>query len=121
MRPRSNTPQQALVLLNDSTYVEAARGLATKMIRDGGASIEQRIEFAFRRAVARPPRKNETAVLSQLYRQQAMRYQADEKAAGKLIGVGELPKPENITPTELAAWMSVARAILNLHETITRN
>ena len=120
-RPRSNTPQQALVLLNDPTYVEAARGLATKMIRDGGASIEQRIEFAFRRAVARPPRKNETAVLSQLYRQQAMRYQADEKAAGKLIGVGELPKPENITPTELAAWMSVARAILNLHETITRN
>ncbi|MCH7726369.1 MAG: PSD1 domain-containing protein [Planctomycetes bacterium] len=120
-RPRSNTPQQSLVLLNDPTYVEAARALAARMIHDGGKSVDARIAFAFRRAVARPPDKNEIAVLAQLYQQQAVRYQDDVEAAKKLIGVGDSVPPDDIAPAELAAWTAVARAILNLHETITRN
>lgn len=120
-RPRSNTPQQSLVLLNDPTYVEAARALAAKMIHEGGDDAAARIRLAFRRAVARPPQQDELQVLTQLYRQQMTRYTNDVEAAKQLIGVGDVPAPDDIDPAELAAWTAVARAILNLHETITRN
>ncbi len=120
-RPRSNTPQQSLVLLNDPTYVEAARAFAAMMIHEGGKSVEAHIAFAFRRAVSRLPNKDETQVLTQLYQQQKKRYTSDVEAAKQLIGAGDLPTPVDIAPAELAAWTSVARAILNLHETITRD
>ncbi|MDH3719109.1 MAG: DUF1549 and DUF1553 domain-containing protein, partial [Planctomycetota bacterium] len=120
-RPRSNTPQQSLVLLNDPTYVEAARALAARMIHEGGKNAEAHIAFAFRLALARLPQEHETQVLTQLYGQQLKRYTSDVKAAADLIHVGDLPTPDDIGPAELAAWTSVARAILNLHETITRN
>lgn len=120
-RPLSNTPAQSLVLLNDPTYVEAARVLATRMIREAGATTEQRIHWVFRRAVVRAPTENETETLSKLYGQQLKRYKSDVESAKKLIAVGETPVPKDIAASELAAWTSVARAILNLHETITRN
>ena len=118
-RPRSNTPLQSLVLLNDPTYVEAARALATMLVEDL-ENDEDRIAMAFRRAVGRAPDGEEETTLAALLKQQRQRYANDESAAKALLGVGEQPLPADIPPTELAAWTSVCRVVLNLHETITR-
>ncbi len=123
-RTRSNTPLQSLVLLNDPTYVEAARAFAELIVRHGGrggAADETRIDWAFRRAVGRPALPAETALLKALREKHAAEYGADGKAAGELLSVGERPAPKDIDPALLASWTSVARAILNLHETITRS
>jgi hypothetical protein len=120
-RPRSNTPLQALVLLNDPTYVEAARALAERVVREGGAEPEQRIQFAARKVLCRPADPAELKVLVDLYRQHVRQYQTDKPAADGLLRVGDRPMPKDVDPAELAAWTSVARVLLNLHETITRN
>ncbi len=119
-RPRSNTPLQALVLLNDPTYVEAARVLATRAIREAGDAPRQRIEFYFRHALGRTPREEEMGVLLDLAQRHLARYAEDSQAAAAALTSGETPPPEDIEPAELAAWTSVARVVLNLHETITR-
>ncbi len=120
-RPTSNTPLQALVLLNDPTYVEAARVFAQKIAAEGGANFSARIGWAFARALARPPTALETRLLDELFRKQRERYRNDEPAARELTSVGSARATDKIPPAELAAWTSVARTILNLHETITRN
>src|SRR5262249_39678555 len=120
-RPRSNTPLQALVLLNDPIYVEAARAFAERMIRQGGSAVEGRIQFAYRQARCRPARPEEVQVLAKLYEQHLRQYQAEKQAAMALLAIGDWPAPKDIEPAELAAWTSVARVVLNLHETITRN
>ncbi len=120
-RPRSNTPQQALVLLNDPTYVEAARALASRIVKDGGSETPQRLEFAFHQVLSRSPRAEELKVLVPLYEKHLKEYQADAGAAEKLLVVGESKIPEGMDKAELAAWTSIARVLLNLHETITRN
>lgn len=120
-RVRSNTPQQALVLLNDPTYVEAARAFAERILRDGGATPETRIRFAFRAALAREPNPEETRVLLELQGRHASEYAADPAAAAELLSVGDRPAPGDLRPADLASWTSVARAILNLHEIITRS
>lgn len=120
-RPRSNTPLQSLVLLNDPIYVEAARVFAENMIRQGGATFEERMRWAFIRAVAREPREEELEILSQLYQQHAEAYRADPESARKLVSVGQYRRSEDLDVAELAAMTSVARTLLNLHETITRN
>ena len=119
-RSASNTPLQALVLLNDPTYVEAARVLAERMMRDGGGSFAAKTEWVFRRAVARPATRHETKLLQGLFEKQLARYRRDEPAARELISTGESPVPKDLPVAELAAWTAVSRAILNLHETITR-
>jgi hypothetical protein len=119
-RNRSNIPQQALVLLNDPTYVEAARVFAAKTLNQGGGDFRNRLSFAYRAAVGRPPRDEEVEVLRALYEKHLTEYRQDRQAAEKLIRTGEAPPAEKVDPAELAAWTSVARAILNLHETITR-
>jgi hypothetical protein len=120
-RPRSNTPQQALVLLNDPTYVEAARVLAERIVREGGKKAEEGIRFVFRQTLGRLPRPAEVKVLEALYRKHLKEYQTDKAAAADLLRVGDRPAPTDIAAPELAAWTSVARVVLNLHETITRN
>jgi hypothetical protein len=120
-RPRSNTPLQALVLLNDPTYVEAARAFAERIVREGGKGAGPRIQFAYRQALCRPARPEEVTVLEALYAKHRKEYQGDRAAAGALLGVGQRPAPKDIDQADLAAWTSVARTILNLHETITRN
>jgi hypothetical protein len=120
-RPRSNTPLQALVLLNDPTYVEAARAFAARVIREAGADPRARLERAFRLALSRPARPEEVTVLLSLLSRHYDQYAAEPGAVRALLGVGESPNPVNIDPAELAAWTSVARVILNLHETITRS
>jgi hypothetical protein len=120
MRARSNTPLQALVLLNDPTFVEAARTMAEHILQRPEQSIDGRITWAFRRAVVRKPRDAEVAVLKELYKKHLAHYREHPKQAEKLIQVGLREAPSAFEPAKLAAWTSVSRSILNLHETITR-
>ena len=119
-RPRSNIPQQALVLLNDPTYVEASRIFAQRIIKEGGAAAEQRIQWAFATALSRAPTADEVRVLTELQAKHQKDYAADAESAKKVLTVGAKPADASIPPAELASWTSVARTILNLHETITR-
>ena len=120
-RPRSSTPLQALVLLNDPSYVEAARVFAARIIRDGGAPFPEKLAWAFRTALSRKAQPEEVRVVSELYTKHVNEYKCDKQAAQKVVSVGERPVPTDLDIVELAAWSSVARVILNLHETITRN
>ena len=120
-RNRSNTPLQSLVLLNDPTYVEAARGFAERILREGGATEAERISFAFRKAVSRDASADEAEVLTELLQKHRTEYAADPAAADAILKTGSLPVPGDADRTQLAAWTSVARVILNLHEVMTRN
>jgi hypothetical protein len=122
-RSPSNTPLQALVLLNDPSYVEAARVFAERILREGGpkAAFKTKLAWAFGRTLSRPPTRDETRVLQGLWDRQRARYAKDSAAARELVDVGDAPVPADLPVTELAAWTSVSRAMLNLHETITRN
>ena len=120
-RPRSNTPQQALVLLNDPTYVEAARALAGRILQHGGAGTKDRLHYAFEQVLHRPPLADEAAVLAKLVEKHREQFAADKPSAEKLLTVGDLKSPADLDPVELAAWTNTARVLLNLHETITRN
>jgi hypothetical protein len=120
-RPRSNIPQQALVLLNDPTYVEAARAFAARIIAEGGAESSSRIRWAWRQALDRAPRDEELSIAAALFEKHRSELAADPAAAEQLIHVGQAPPPEHVDHVELAAWTSVARLVLNLHETIVRN
>jgi len=120
-RPRSNIPQQALVLLNDPTYVEAARALAERVVRRGGQTPRDRIGWAFAHVTSRLPEEREFAVLDDLLAKQAAHYRADPDAARKLVAVGQRPIPRDLDTSELAAWTEVARVLLNLHESMTRD
>jgi len=120
-RNRSNTPLQSLVLLNDPTYVEAARGFADRILRDGGATEAERISFAFRKAVSRDASADEAEVLTELLQRHRTEYAANPVAADAILKTGSLPVPGDADRTQLAAWTSVARVILNLHEVMTRN
>ena len=121
-RPRSNTPSAALVLLNDPTFIEAARVFAKKVVDEGGASDNERIRYAFQRAVSRNPDDTEMSLLLQLLKKSRDTYQRDPQAAKELFQTGLKDGPaKGDDPVELAAWTSVARGLLNMHETITRN
>jgi len=120
-RSNSNTPLQALVLLNDPTFVEAARVLAEKIMREGGRTFSSQLTWVFKRALARPPTADEQRLLEGLFAQQRVRYQEDKAAAHALISAGEAPLADDLPTADLAAWTAVSRAVLNLHETITRS
>lgn len=119
-RPRSNTPQQALVLLNDPTYVEAARALAVRMMQQPAPSFAGRLDFAFKQVLSRSPRPEEADELVILYEKHRRDFALDRESAKKFLNVGDYQAPDDLDPVEMAAWTSVARVILNLHETITR-
>ncbi|MBB08916.1 MAG: hypothetical protein CMN03_11765 [Roseibacillus sp.] len=119
-RERTNTPLQALALMNDITFVEAARGLATRMITKGGNDQATRIRFAFRLATGRLPLEREIIILENSLRNHLKTYQADKEAALRLLKVGESAPPDQVSPIELAAYTALANTLLNLHETITR-
>lgn len=120
-RTRSNTPLQALVLLNDPTYVEAARVLAERAIQDGGGETAARIDYLFRRCLSRPPRDAEVALLTALVDKHLAEYRADAAAAAALLKIGDRPAKDGLDRAELAAWTNVCRAIFNMHEMIMRN
>jgi hypothetical protein len=116
----SDTPQQALTLLNDPTFVEAARVFATGLLAKGGESDAQKLNQAFERALARSPKDPERASLLDFLAVQKQQYSQAPDEASKVIRIGNAPSAKNSNPVELAAWTQVCRVILNLHETITR-
>ena len=113
-------PLQALTLMNDVTFVEAARVLAQRVMVEGGATPEQRLDLAFRLATARPPKANEQAILLSDLRHHLEVYRKDRKAAVRLLIEGESPIDERLDVSELAAYTTVASLILNFDETITK-
>jgi len=120
-RNRSNIPQQALVLLNDPTYVEASRALAARMLKEGGSEPKSRLTWGWRQVLDRAPRPEEFQTIEALLEKQLTEYRADPAAAQALLKIGQAPAPAEIDPAELAAWTNIARVLLNLHETITRS
>jgi len=120
-RNRSNIPQQALVLLNDPTYVEAARAFAARIVKESGSDTNARIRWAWQQALSRLPRADEMDTVRALLAKHLAEYKQDPNSAEALLKVGLSPAPADLDAIELAAWTSVARVILNLHETITRS
>lgn len=119
-RSVTNTPLQALVLMNDPTYVEASRRFAERIVTEAAAAPRDRVRFAFRCATCRYPKEAEAKVLLDLYNQQLAVYKKEPEDAKKLLSVGESPRNEKLDVAELAAWTSVASVILNLDEVITK-
>jgi hypothetical protein len=117
-RPRTNTPLQALVLLNDEQFVEAARVFAARMMKEGGISDEERATFGFRWCTSRRPDTGELAILTRAHERELAHFRADAAAADALIRTGEAPLDANLDPAELAAWTLVATTLLNLDEAI---
>jgi len=118
-RMRSNTPKAALVLLNDPTFVEAARKLAEITILHGGTD-DDRIAFLWKRVLSRPPDAAELALAGGLLTRRRDEYKAAPRLADELLAVGIAPHDETLSDVELAAWTAAARAVLNLHEAIAR-
>jgi hypothetical protein len=119
-RARTNTPLQALALLNDPTYVEASRALAQRMLLEAGRDPAARINFGFRLATARKPTPKERQVLRDLAEREGTAYSHRPDTALKLLHIGESKFDSKLDPAELAAWTTVASVILNLDETITK-
>jgi hypothetical protein len=115
----SNTPQQALTLLNDPEFVEAARVLAQKIIATGSDDA-RRISLVYQRALCRDARANETESLSRFLAAQRDYFHANADDAKKVSRIGIAPSSGDRDPAELAAWTNLCRVVLNLHETITR-
>jgi len=118
-RSRSNTPIQALSLLNEVTYVEAARKLAEATLRQPG-DAGQRLAWAFRQVTCRPLHADEAKVLRAGLEKRLAAYRADLPAAQKLLANGRSPTPADLDAAQLAAWTVTANILLNLDETITR-
>ena len=119
-RVRSNTPQQALVLLNDTAYVEAARNFAERVLREAAADTNKRIEFIWRTALARNPKSYEIELARTLFRSHRSQLENDAAAIEHILKVGETKPDLALDRLELAAWTSVTRVVMNLHEFITR-
>jgi hypothetical protein len=119
-RPRTNTPLQALTLLNDPQFVEASHAFGYRMMREGGATAESRIAYGFRLATARNPSKAEIKILQEVLKQQLADFQANKESAEKFLGVGSWKAEGGCDAAELAAWATVGSMILNLDETVTK-
>jgi hypothetical protein len=119
-RARTNTPLQALVLLNDVTYVEAARGLGGRMHK-AGPDVNGRIAFGFRAVTGRLPHEQEIATLAKYFDEQLTAYRRQPEKARALLRAGEAPTDKSADPCELAAWTMTAGVLLNLDETVTQH
>jgi hypothetical protein len=119
-RPRSNTPLQALNLMNDPTYLEAARFLAERMMRDGGESTDSRLRHGFRLVLARPPTASHLAVLKRAFEKAQAHYRAEPAAAKALLTHGEKPADSSLDPIDHAAFTNVASTLLCLDEVVTK-
>ena len=119
-RPRTNTPLQALNLMNDPTYVEAARFLAQRMMSEGGAGTDARLTRGFRLVLGRPPRAAELAVLTRAYERSLREFEADAEGMKGLLQVGEARNDVKLNAAELAALTTVASTLLCMDQTITK-
>jgi hypothetical protein len=116
-RNRSNTPLQALTLLNDQAFLEFAQALAVRLFREGGPSDDSRLDYAFRLCLARSPKEAERQVLLRLLARQQTALAAEPQEAARLVAAD---RPQGIDVPRLAAWTMAARVLLNLDEFITR-
>jgi hypothetical protein len=119
-RVRSNTPLQALTLLNGAVFVQASQELAMALLSDGGLDDSRRVDRLFRRVVCRPPSDFERERVQRLVKQVSERYEKDPAIASELLGPGFASRLNGISPTEAAAWVVACRTVLNLDEVITR-
>ena len=119
-RTRTNTPLQALTLMNDVTFVEAARVLAQRMMTEGGKSPRQRITYAFRLATSRSPTSPELKILIDGFEHYLTEFRKDQQAAKQLISTGESPLKQELDTSGLAAYTTVGSLILNLDEVVTK-
>jgi hypothetical protein len=120
IRQRTQTPLQSLVLMNDPEFVESARALAARVMREEPKDLTKRLTLAFRHTLGRVPESDEVSLLQRTYEQQFIGFRTDAKTAEKLIAVGESKAPESMDKVELAAMTAVANVLLNLNETITK-
>ena len=119
-RQRTSTPLQALVLLNDPQFVEAARALAARMIREAGGDVGGRIALGFRALTGRVPTSEERAALESLYRDELARFRRERGAAATLLAVGASKPAPGIDAAELAAATVVASTVMNLDDAVTK-
>jgi hypothetical protein len=119
-RTRTNTPLQALVLMNDVQFVEAARRFAELVVTHGGDQVDQRIAYLYRSVLARNPKPNELQLVTQLYNEHLAEFQEQPEAATSLLSAGESDRNESLDQTELAAWTMIVHLIFNLSETVTK-
>jgi mono/diheme cytochrome c family protein len=119
-RERTNTPLQALLLLNEPQYIESARALAERTLREGGSTVEDRLAYMFRLVTSRGPEAQDLAELTAAFKDLAAHYASQHDAARQLIATGETRPDPRCEPTELAAWTMVGNVILNLDEAITK-
>jgi hypothetical protein len=119
-RERTNTPLQALLMMNEVQFVEASRALAERTLKNGGPTPEARLAYMFKIVTARTPDSRELTELLAAYNDHLATFSKDEKAAQQLIAVGETRPDASLNPRELAAWTMLANLILNLDEVITR-
>ena len=119
-RQSTSTPLQALVLLNDPQYVEAARLLAERLLREGGDTVEDRLTFAFRLLTSRRPLAHELALLTDLYELEWETFQADQQGALALLNVGEYPRDEQLDQAQVAALTVVANTLMNFDEAVIK-
>ncbi len=119
-RPRTNTPLQALALLNDPQFVEPARAFAQRVIREGGKTPRSRLEYAFMLVTSRKPTRDEAKVLEDVLAKQTADFRKSGDAAGKLLNVGEFVEDPSLNQADLAAWTTIASMLLNLDETVTK-
>jgi hypothetical protein len=119
-RATTTTPLQALVMLNDTQFVETARGFAARILARKGDDAA-RLRWAFLEALSRPPSDEESRIVLGALARERRRYRDDEPAALAFLRVGESPRDPKLPPAEHAAWAQVAALLLNLSETLTRN
>jgi hypothetical protein len=118
---RTNTPLQALALLNENTFVEAARMMAERILRESSEADSERLEYAFRLATGRRPRPVERQVLAESLAAHRARYAADREAAERVLRTGEAAADSKLDPREVAAWTAVAAVLMNLDESLTKD
>jgi hypothetical protein len=116
-REKSNTPLQALTLLNDTVFVECAQALGSRVVAEQPGGTRERLRYAFRLCVAREPSAAELDRLGRLFEELLRTCKAKPDAAVKLVGAR---KPAGVDEPEAAAWVALARALLNLDEFVTR-
>ncbi len=120
MRARTDTPLQALTLMNDETYIEAARVLAQRMLKEGGSTPESRLTYGFQLVMCRKPTDAEVKLLADGVAKRAEKFRADPAAEAGILGEGVSPVPDKLDKSELAAYTIAASALLNTDEAITK-
>ena len=117
---RSNTPLQSLTTLNEKTFVEAAQGLALRMLKEGGKEASDRIAYAFRLCTGRKPTEQETERLAGFWKEQYTYFEDNTSAAVSVSSPDPKDMPKDVNLHKVAAWALVSRVILNLDETVTK-